>query len=158
MLCKVIRLAVRETLAFEDFREPAEVSVTLTDNARIQKLNRRFRGKDAPTDVLSFPMLGDDPDGDLPVEGYLPLGDMVLSLERAMEQASEFPHTEAPEGCDPFLCEVAFLCIHSTLHLLGYDHETSPEDEKEMFARQEEIMRAFAKRHGKKELRIEESL
>lgn len=139
-LCRLIRYAVAMTLEFEGFEAPCEVSVTFVDDKKIKKLNAEYRNKDAATDVLSFPMLDD---GDEPMsedDDYVMLGDIVLSLERALEQSTSFPHTETPGGGDPFMDETAFLCIHSTLHLLGYDHETGPEDEAEMFARQNEIM------------------
>lgn len=125
----LIKKAVRDALAFEEFEGTAEVSVTLTDNENIHALNLEYRDVDRPTDVLSFPTFDDEPDG----EGYIPLGDIVISLERAREQAEEFGHS--------FERETAFLCVHSVLHLLGYDHELSPEDEKEMFGKQEEILK-----------------
>ena len=139
-LCRLIRYAVAMTLEFEGFKAPAEVSVTFVSDAKIKKLNEEYRNKDSATDVLSFPMLdgGDEPTAE--GDDYVMLGDIVLSLERAMDQAKNFPHPETPSGGDPFMDETAFLCIHSTLHLLGYDHETGPEDEAEMFARQNEIM------------------
>ncbi|MBQ8399434.1 MAG: rRNA maturation RNase YbeY, partial [Clostridia bacterium] len=80
-------------------------------------------------DVLSFPLFDDDFED----EEVLALGDVVLSLERAKEQAEEYGHS--------FERECAFLVVHSVLHLIGYDHETSEEDEKDMFFRQEEIMK-----------------
>ncbi len=124
----LIKKAVRTALKYEGFGGIAEVSVTLTDDETIHDLNLRFREVDRPTDVLSFPTFDDEPDG----EGYIPLGDIVISMERAAEQAREYGHS--------FERETAFLCVHSVLHLLGYDHELSPEDEKEMFAKQEEIL------------------
>lgn len=129
LLRALIKKAVRDTLAFENFEGTAEVSVTLTDNKNIHEMNLTYRNVDRPTDVLSFPTFDNIPDG----EGYYPLGDIVLSLERAREQAEEYGHS--------FERETAFLCVHSVLHLLGYDHELSPEDEKEMFGRQEEILK-----------------
>ena len=120
-LKSLIRRAVNTALAFEDYQSAAQVSVTFTDNAGIRRLNRMHRHLDRPTDVLSFPM----------DEEHL-LGDIVISLERAREQSIEYGHS--------FQRETAFLCVHSVLHLLGYDHERSPEEEKEMFARQEAIL------------------
>lgn len=132
-----IRAAIIETLAYEQFEDECEVSVTLTDNAGIRALNAEYRGKDKETDVLSFPLIdGEYTEADL-VDGCLPIGDIVISLEKAREQAEDLGH-----GINE---EVAFLCVHSTLHLLGYDHETSPEDEEDMFARQKEIMKKFRK-------------
>ncbi|MBQ7355168.1 MAG: rRNA maturation RNase YbeY [Clostridia bacterium] len=124
----LLHSAIRAALAYEGFDRPAEVSVTLVDNAAIHILNRDSRGVDRPTDVLSFPLFDEDfGDGE-----FCALGDIVLSMERAAEQAKEYGHS--------LKREVAFLTVHSMLHLLGYDHETSPEDEADMFIRQEEIL------------------
>ena len=127
----LVRRAIAEALRYEAFDRPAEVSVTFTDNEEIRQLNASWRGIDRATDVLSFPMSdeesGENRDGDCVL-----LGDIVISAERAAEQAEEYGHTLARE--------LAFLAVHSTLHLLGYDHERSAEEEKEMFRRQEEIL------------------
>ena len=125
-----VKRAVLAVLDFEDFGRRAEVSVTFTDNEGIHALNREYRNVDRPTDVLSFP-LSDGEDYDTDGDAVL-LGDIVISLERAQTQAEEYGHS--------FEREVAFLTVHSMLHLLGYDHETSPEDERDMFARQDEIL------------------
>ena len=128
----LIKKAVLATLKYENFNSDSEVSITFTDNEGIRELNREYREKDRATDVLSFPMY-DMRNGDMPEEGYpAELGDIVLSLERAQEQAEEFGHS--------FKREVAFLTVHSTLHLLGYDHELSDEDDADMRRRQKEIM------------------
>lgn len=119
----VIRLVVAKTLEYEDFEELG-VSVVITDNEEIHRLNREYRDKDCPTDVLSFPLYDE--------EGYLDedeLGDIVISLERAKAQAEEYGHG--------IIREVAFLTAHSMLHLLGYDHENG---ETEMYEKQEEIL------------------
>ena len=129
-LCRLVKRAVLAVLDFEDFGRRAEVSVTFTDNEGIHALNREYRNVDRPTDVLSFP-LSDGEDYDTDGDAVL-LGDIVISLERAQTQAEEYGHS--------FEREVAFLTVHSMLHLLGYDHETSPEDERDMFARQDEIL------------------
>lgn len=129
-LRRLVKRAVLAVLDFEDFGRRAEVSVTFTDNERIHELNREYRNVDRPTDVLSFP-LSDGEDYDTDGDAVL-LGDIVISLERAQTQAEEYGHS--------FEREVAFLTVHSMLHLLGYDHETSPEDERDMFARQDEIL------------------
>lgn len=130
----LIREAIETTLDFEDYQNRCEVSVTFTDNCGIQELNKKFRQKDAPTDVLSFPLLDYEGSCGEPVADEFGgmLGDIVISLERADEQAKEYGHS--------FEREVAFLCVHSMLHLLGYDHETSEEDDISMRARQSEIM------------------
>ncbi len=128
----VVTKAVKAALEYEAFDQPARISVTFTDNEGIRELNRIYRDKDAATDVLSFPQYdfaaGETPDPDF----ICPLGDIVLSLERARVQAKEIGHG--------YKREVAFLTVHSVLHLLGYDHELSPEDEEEMCRRQREIM------------------
>lgn len=129
-LRRLVKRAVLAVLDFEDFGRRAEVSVTFTDNEGIHALNREYRNVDRPTDVLSFP-LSDGEDYDTDGDAVL-LGDIVISLERAQTQAEEYGHS--------FEREVAFLTVHSMLHLLGYDHETSPEDERDMFARQDEIL------------------
>lgn len=131
----LLREAIETTLDFEDFRNVCEVSVTFTDNEGIRELNKKFRQMDKPTDVLSFPLF--DYEGDCeepPIDEMISnLGDIVISLEKAEEQAEQFGHS--------FKREVAFLTVHSMLHLLGYDHETSEADEIEMRSKQTEIMR-----------------
>lgn len=127
------RRAVKAALEYEKVGFVPEVSVTYTDNEGIRELNAAHRNIDRPTDVLSFPLfereeLSEASDGDA-------LGDIVISLEKAREQANEYGHS--------FEREVAFLTVHSMLHLLGYDHEISEADEKEMFFRQEEILKTM---------------
>ena len=131
-LKRLIRRGVETTLAYEDIDDHCEVSITFVDNEEIREINRRFRNIDRATDVLSFPLF--DEDGmDAHVEELdCMLGDIVLSLERAREQAIEFGHS--------FEREVAFLTVHSMLHLLGYDHELSDEDDADMRRRQTEIV------------------
>ncbi len=133
----LIRRAIGQALKYEQFPLDAEISVTLTDNESIHILNREHRNVDRPTDVLSFPMyeaedideIYDQDEADEPCV----LGDIVLSLEKARAQAEEYGHS--------FEREVAFLCVHSVLHLLGYDHELGEEEEKDMFARQEKVLK-----------------
>ena len=130
----LIERAVSTTLVFEEIDFDCAVSVTYTDNVGIKEYNRDYREKDAVTDVLSFPMFDMDTDEVYALDGTpAELGDVVLSLERAKEQADEYGHS--------FEREVAFLCVHSTLHLLGYDHERSDEEDKLMRSKQREIMR-----------------
>lgn len=121
---ELVKKAVEGTLEYEGFTKDSEISVTFTDNENIRALNTEFRNIDRETDVLSFPM---DDEGDEVV-----LGDVVISLEKAKEQAEEYGHSLERE--------ISFLCVHSCLHLLGYDHETGEEDEKIMFAKQHEIL------------------
>ena len=121
-LKRLVRLSVEAALAFENFHNTAEVSITFTDNAGIKKLNRKYRKIDKETDVLSFPLFDFEGSDEPPVDELENmLGDVVISLEKAAAQAEEYGHS--------FEREVAFLCVHSMLHLLGYDHETSEEDE-----------------------------
>ncbi len=115
--------------ALEAVGEPpdAEVSVLLTDDATIWELNRTYRSVDRPTDVLSFAQReGEGATGTEPM-----LGDVVISVERAQQQASDYGHSLARE--------MAFLAVHGTLHLLGWDHEQADE-ERAMMAKTEEIL------------------
>jgi len=108
---ELIKKAVEGTLAYEGIDRNCEISVTFTDNESIRELNREYRDIDRETDVLSFPMEDmDELDGD----GDVVLGDVVISLEKAKEQAEEYGHSLERE--------ISFLCVHSCLHLLGYDH------------------------------------
>ena len=135
---ETIRQVVLKTLEYENCDFDAEVSVTIVDNETIRKINNEQRGIDRVTDVLSFPMLYFDENGDIIDSEYdsdggmLLLGDIVISAERAMEQAHEFGHG--------FRREIAFLTVHSMLHLLGYDHVDDPEGERIMFGKQDEIL------------------
>ena len=131
-LKSAVRTAIAATLKHEEFFRDAEVSVTFCDDAHIRGLNAAYRKKDAPTDVLSFPIYEKGEAYTTPDSPVL-LGDVVISLERAKEQGEKIGNTLEEE--------VSFLAVHSTLHLLGYDHETSQEDEDEMFAIQKEIVK-----------------
>jgi len=121
---ELIKQAVEGTLKYEGFEKKCEVSVTFTDNEKIRILNNEYRNIDRETDVLSFPM---DDEGEDVV-----LGDIVISLEKALEQSESYGHSLERE--------ISFLCVHSCLHLLGYDHETGEDDEREMFKKQDEIL------------------
>ena len=110
----LIRRACNAVLEYEHFDAPAEISVTFVDNAAIAELNNQYRNKPMPTDVLSFP-LGENGKYDVDENnGCMMLGDIVISMERALEQANLYGH--------PLQREVAFLTVHSMLPLLGYDH------------------------------------
>lgn len=128
------RRAVEAVIEYEQYNNACEVSITYTDNQQIQALNMQYRGVDRPTDVLSFPMMDFSGESVEPVadEPVVSLGDIVISLEKAAEQANEYGHS--------FEREVAFLTVHSMLHLLGYDHETGEDDERDMRARQRAVM------------------
>ena len=129
----LIREAIVESLVYEGFENDVQLSVTFTDNEGIRAINKSYRSIDSATDVLSFPLVdfegGEEPPTDEPL---LPLGDIVISLERAREQALEFGHS--------YERELAFLTVHSMLHLLGYDHVNSEEEDLDMRRRQKEIL------------------
>ena len=130
----LIKKSVREALSQEGFSYPAEVSVSFVDNEAIHKLNLEYREKDKPTDVLSFPMWEKEElaDGSA-LDGHaVTLGDIIISAEKAKSQAEEYGHSLEREIC--------FLSVHSILHLLGYDHETSEEDEVYMKTKQEDVL------------------
>ena len=110
----LVRRCCNATLVNEQFEGSAEINVTFVDDAQIKELNSHYRHKDSATDVLSFPM-GTDGKYDInPDSGAYVLGDVVISLERAAEQAAKYGHSLQEE--------VSFLTVHSVLHLLGYDH------------------------------------
>ncbi len=133
-LYDLIGRAATTALESEDIDFDCALSLTFTDNVGIRELNRIYRSKDAVTDVLSFPMFDTDTEEIYALDGTAAeLGDIVISLERAKEQAEEFGHS--------FEREVAFLSVHSVLHLLGYDHERSDDEEKLMREKQRNIMK-----------------
>lgn len=134
-----IRTCINAALKAEKITIPCEINVLVTDDKGIQTINRTSRNIDKPTDVLSFPMFELSP-GELPDDwstyqdpdtGLVPLGDMCISLERAIAQAQEFGHTTRRE--------VGYLTIHSMLHLLGYDHMDEGPQKRQMRSREEAI-------------------
>ena len=134
----LIRRAVTAALTAEGMMLRCEVNVNVTDDAGIHAVNLAMRQVDRPTDVLSFPMfdlvpgeLPDETDAD-PATGLIPLGDMCLSMERVKAQAEEFGHSSRRE--------LAYLVVHSVLHLLGYDHLDEGEEKARMRSREEAIM------------------
>jgi len=134
-----IRKCIQETLNAEGVEARCEINVLVTDDAGIRVINRESRQLDKPTDVLSFPMFdleAGNPPADWtpyldPDTGLVPLGDMCISLERAVAQAQEFGHSTRRE--------VGYLTIHSMLHLLGYDHLDEGPMKKQMRLREETI-------------------
>ncbi|MEH7505469.1 rRNA maturation RNase YbeY [Neobacillus drentensis] len=126
---RVINFAAKK----QNVEEHSEVSVTFVSNERIQEINREYRDKDKPTDVISFAMeeLGEGEVELVGVEMPRVLGDIIISIPKAIEQAEEYGHS--------FLRELGFLAVHGFLHLLGFDHMTE-EEEKEMFTLQKEIL------------------
>lgn len=137
----LLERVITAALAAEGVETPCEIDVLITDDAGIHEINLEQRGVDRPTDVLSFPMFelspGDKPgaeDAD-PATGLVPLGDMVISLERAQAQAEEYGH--------PLERELAYLTVHSALHLLGYDHMDEGPMKAQMRQREEAILEAL---------------
>ena len=125
-----VRQAILQTLRAVGEPEETEVSVLLTDDVTIHDLNRDYRSVDRPTDVLSFAQReGEDASGDESM-----LGDVVISIERAREQADVYGHSVGRE--------VGFLAVHGTLHLLGWDHE-NPDEERAMMQKTEDILSAI---------------
>lgn len=128
----LLRKACNAVLLLENFNEPCEISVSFIDNEEIHSLNKQYRGKDSATDVLSFP-LGENGQYDIDQDsGNLLLGDVVISMEKAMEQAQIYGHS--------LQREVAFLTVHSVLHLLGYDHENGGLEAVKMREKEEAVM------------------
>lgn len=123
-------------LQMEECNFDAEISFTITDNEGIREINRDYRDIDRVTDVLSFPMLefeDEEIDAEFETEnGMVVLGDIVISIERAEEQAKELNHS--------LRRELAFLVAHSMLHLLGYDHVDNPEGERVMIKKQNTVL------------------
>ena len=134
----LLQKVIRASLDAEGMEDDCEINVLITDDEGIHQINLEQRDVDRPTDVLSFPMFDlepgehpDEMDAD-PETGLIPLGDMVISLERAREQASEFGHSVEREVC--------YLCVHSVLHLLGYDHMDEGPMKAQMREREEVIL------------------
>ncbi len=135
----LLERVITAALEAEGVKTPCEVDVLITDDEGIHQINLEQREIDRPTDVLSFPMFNytpgnppvDDADAD-PATGLTPLGDMVISLERAREQALEYGH--------PVERELSYLAVHSVLHLLGYDHVDEGEEKARMREREEAIL------------------
>lgn len=129
----LIRRCCQAVLSTEKFNKDAEVSVSFVSNNEIRNLNRIYRNKDSVTDVLSFPLTGDDGSVEInPETGAVLLGDVVISLETAVKQAQSYGHSLERE--------VGFLTVHSMLHLLGYDHETSLLDQRIMREKEESVL------------------
>lgn len=128
----LVRRACLAVLDTEGFKDPAEVDVSFVDDEEIHRLNKEFRNIDASTDVLSFP-LGENGEYDIdPATGAKMLGDIVISVEHAARQAKEYNHS--------FQREIAFLTVHSMLHLLGYDHVSGGLEAAVMRDKEEEVL------------------
>ncbi len=137
----LIRRCCNAVLLMEEFNDSAEISVRFVDNSQIKELNAQFRGIDKETDVLSFP-LGENGEYDRnPSSGAALLGDIVISMQKAMEQAEEYGHSLDRE--------VAFLTVHSMLHLLGYDHVQGGMEAVRMREKEETVLTQLGlKRNG----------
>ena len=131
----LLRRACNATLAQQNFTEPAEVSVTFTDDKNIRTLNNDFRKIDSATDVLSFPLSDNGKYDENPESGAKMIGDIVISIERALAQSEEYGHS--------FEREMAFLAVHSMLHLLGHNHENGGLEAAKMNETQEEILKSL---------------
>ena len=131
----LIRKACTATLKLEGFDDPAEVSVTLVNDETIRDMNNKFRNIDASTDVLSFPLGENGVYDENPETGAKMLGDIVISVEHALSQADLYGH-----GIER---EVAFLTVHSMLHLLGYDHEQGGLQKTIMREKEEKVLDAL---------------
>ncbi|MDO4522845.1 MAG: rRNA maturation RNase YbeY [Eubacteriales bacterium] len=142
---KIAQQVAEAVLDSEGCPYEAQVNVTLTDDETIHEINREQRGIDRPTDVLSFPMSQFETAGDFafleeafdsfePDSGELMLGDIVISVDKVRQQASEYGHSE--------LREYAFLLAHSMFHLIGYDH-MEPEEAQVMEAKQEAVLESL---------------
>lgn len=138
LLTKSLKRQLKQLLLFcakeEGVPEHAELSINIVDDHTIHQLNNDYRQVDEPTDVLAFPIHNDEIDEQYDRRMPLLLGDLVVSVERAKEQAKIYGHS--------FERELGFLIVHGFLHLLGYDHLTA-DDEAEMFERQEKLLKDF---------------
>ena len=141
IISNIITKCIETTLGAENITVPCEINVLVTNDKGIHAINLASRQIDRPTDVLSFPMFqltAGNPPSDWedyrdPDSGLVPLGDMCISLERAMAQAEEFGHS--------FQREIAYLTAHSMLHLLGYDHVAGGIESVHMREKEEEVMK-----------------
>ncbi len=128
----LIRRCCHAVLELENFTDPAEISVRFVDNTEIRRLNKEYRNIDKETDVLSFPM-GENGKYDVNLDtGAKVLGDIVISVEKAFEQAKMYNHA--------IQREIGFLTVHSMLHLLGYDHEQGGLEEVKMREKEETVL------------------
>lgn len=137
----LIRRCCNAVLLLENFGNPAEISVRFVDNEQIKELNAQYRNIDKETDVLSFP-LGENGEYDVnPETNACLLGDIVISVQKAMEQSQEYNHSLDRE--------IAFLTVHSMLHLLGYDHVNGGLEAVRMREKEETVLTQLGlKRNG----------
>lgn len=139
---QLLEKIIAHALETETRRSDFEVSLTITDNENIRQINKEYRDMDKETDVLSFPLINfqedenpwQNPENLNPESGEIMLGDIVISYEKAVAQAQEYGHTLNRELC--------YLCVHSVMHLLGYDH-MNDEDKARMRKHEEAVLVAF---------------
>lgn len=133
---ELLEKLIKHAATSENIDGEAEVSITFVDNERIREINKEYRDKDQPTDVISFALeeMGEDEIEIIGADMPRFLGDIIISIPRTKEQAEEYNHS--------FERELGFLAVHGFLHLLGYDHMTE-EDEKVMFGKQEDILGTY---------------
>ena len=137
----LLRNAVKTALSAEGMNDPCEINILLTDDEGIHEVNLEMRDIDRPTDVLSFPLMDDSGFSVNPESERYMLGDIVVSTEKALEQAKEFGHS--------FEREIAFLTVHSMLHLLGYDHVDGGIEAVRMREKEETVLTQLGlKRNG----------
>ena len=134
---ELIDIVIEETLKQEKINPDAEVSVSIVSDEEIKELNKTHRGKDAVTDVLSFPMINFELGETIPKTGSFLLGDIVFSLNMAAKQSISYEHSIERE--------IGFFIAHGMLHLLGYDHQDEKAEEI-MFKKQEEILESIGLR------------
>lgn len=136
----LVRRACKAALKFEAFPNPAEISVIFVDDEEIHRINKEYRNIDRATDVLSFPLWENGDYEVSPDSGCVPLGDIVISIEHAQAQAEEYGHG--------FEREMAYLTVHSMLHLLGYDHEAGGMEQVRMREKEEGILKQLGLPRG----------
>lgn len=128
---KLIENIVKGTIEYENFSLNVEISISIVSSDEIRQLNKKYRNIDKVTDVLSFPLIDYNDNFDNESDEIITLGDIIINIDRAISQASEYGHSLERE--------IGFLTAHSMLHLLGYDH-IKENEEKIMFKKQEEIL------------------
>ncbi|MCR1897860.1 rRNA maturation RNase YbeY [Irregularibacter muris] len=132
---KQLERVINIALELEGVIVPVEVSISFVSNEEIQELNREYRNKNTPTDVLSFPLVErEDLDNMVQAQEEILLGDIIISISKALEQAEEYGHS--------FSRELSYLTVHGIYHLLGYDHMTQ-EEKKAMREKEEAVMEAL---------------
>jgi len=128
----IVQVAITTALEHENIAFGGEISLLYTNHKKMTEINKEYRNKDSTTDCLSFPQYSANELSAFTNKDYIILGDIVINVEKVKEQAKEYEHT--------IKREIAFLAVHSLLHLLGYDHESNNNDNELMFKLQENIL------------------